>query len=1375
MSENVVTMVFTDLVNSTTVKKHLEGNDINARNRIYRDTILMPHRQRVEANLAAYGGRVVKTEGDAYFLVFGKAALAVQWAATVQISHTSDPIRTPLGSLQVRIGMHTGSPLPDGDDFIGQEVDYAARVAALANGGQILLSEVTAVFVRNAHIAGFSLHSHGDRELKGIGEVPIFELLYGNNQPQPLKEANQPTLGGIGSVIDWRGNCREMLTTHKRLTTNPLTAGDGLGFDLDEIYVPLGLVERKQQRRYKGDVSPEQGSLFYGGVEPVSTPDEITQKFQQDEFFEQILRPKRSKRIAIIGEPGAGKTTLLQKIAAWVLDNTEDVPIWISLADWQGKSLEEFLLQDWLKAATRRVRVTEAMEEALGELFNSGRVWLLLDAVDEMVDESGNALAKIANQLTGWVASARVVLTCRFNVWDAGKNALEAFDTYRNLDFSYGDAQTPDQVGQFIRSWFSGNVALAERLRIELDQPGRERIKDAVKNPLRLALLCRTWRRQQGGLPNTKAGLYQQFIEALYEWKQDRFPTSSFQRQELNKGLGKLGLQAIAQATTKFRLHHRLVCSVLGEPDEELFGLALQLGFLNQVGVAAEAENRGEKVYAFYHPTFQEYLAAQAIQDWRYFLNHTPHNPALGTYRIFEPQWKEVLLLWLGREDVPYEQKEELIQALVAFEDNWEDFYKYRAWFLAAASLAEFTESRHADALVMQLVKWGFGYSYSDQDVGTVANAIAETARSVLQESDRKRVIKSLIDLINTSQNRGIREQAVATLGEVGIGNSEAINALIELIDTSQEQRLRERAIESLGKIDPGNSHAIDALIDLLTNQSPLSLINLHTNQASLVSDEIFAIVAKVCIGNSKVIDTLRNLLYTHHKWIKCKAAEALGQIDPGNQDAINTLTDLLDSCENIDFEMRQAMSVIGKICVDNSKAINALIEFLHTSRDEGIRLVAAKTLGEIDSGNSETIDTLINLLDNYRDSLTRCGIVATLGEIGVGNSKAIETLIKLLHNRKSESELVREQTFASLGKIGIGNAEAIDALTELLHTSRNDQILYKVAETLGQIDPGNLKAINTLINLLHNSPNALLRHEVAKTLVQIAPENSEAINTLIDLLRTSPNEFTRKEVAASLKRILQGDFFQVVVSGLKDFKHYEPCHSLLWHCAQNTTYTAFYQAWHNQSTPTHPEALETTTVGSNPITQSLNLSELPQTLGAAICHDPILSQTVHLICIDGSQFIDRDNPAAEIYIEMVEQGCQERQQGEPTTMQALKVYWKQIKSDKRVVLVFYENPAGSQPQGFSHSFLTALSKFDEMIGVVTLPPDSLVNEKLSPLHCSLEGGNEGSGNESKSSYASCVYGEGIEGWGCLQFFWASQPQVVENILGWIRARLLEE
>lgn len=175
---HTVTMVFTDLVNSTAIKGRLPGRDITARNRIYLSTILVPHRTRVEERLGQYGGRVVDSEGDSFFLVFPNAAQAAQWAVSLQQVHQSHPIFTPLGPLQVRIGIHTGSPVQDGPRYVGREVDYAARVSAQAHGGQIALSQATAVLVADADITGLAVHAHGNRDLKGIGRVPIFELLY---------------------------------------------------------------------------------------------------------------------------------------------------------------------------------------------------------------------------------------------------------------------------------------------------------------------------------------------------------------------------------------------------------------------------------------------------------------------------------------------------------------------------------------------------------------------------------------------------------------------------------------------------------------------------------------------------------------------------------------------------------------------------------------------------------------------------------------------------------------------------------------------------------------------------------------------------------------------------------------------------------------------------------------------------------------------------------------------------------------------------------------------------------------------------------------------------------------------------------------------
>ena len=143
--------------------------------------------------------------------------------------------------------------------------------------------------------------------------------------------------------IDWQKETRKMLEDLKRLTTEALTAGDGIRFNFDDVFVPLGVVERKEKtKRKEEDGTPDRGSeLYEEKVIPITHKD----------FFEDVLLRgnttySNGKRIAVIGEAGAGKTTQLQKIGSWLLEESDDIPVWISLTDLGAKSLREYLFEN---------------------------------------------------------------------------------------------------------------------------------------------------------------------------------------------------------------------------------------------------------------------------------------------------------------------------------------------------------------------------------------------------------------------------------------------------------------------------------------------------------------------------------------------------------------------------------------------------------------------------------------------------------------------------------------------------------------------------------------------------------------------------------------------------------------------------------------------------------------------------------------------------------------------------------------------------------------------------------------------------------------------------------------------------------------------
>ncbi|MEK6225881.1 MAG: adenylate/guanylate cyclase domain-containing protein [Chloroflexota bacterium] len=167
-----LTFLFTDIEGSTKLQTEL-GTDR------YQD-VLETH-TRLLREAFKDGGVEVRVEGDALFVVFPVAVNAIRAAAAAQRALATATF--PHGAtVRVRMGMHTGEGRPAsvdaGADYVGIDVNRAARVAAAGHGGQVLLTEATATLARADLGDGLSLRDLGDFRLKDLANPEhIYQLV----------------------------------------------------------------------------------------------------------------------------------------------------------------------------------------------------------------------------------------------------------------------------------------------------------------------------------------------------------------------------------------------------------------------------------------------------------------------------------------------------------------------------------------------------------------------------------------------------------------------------------------------------------------------------------------------------------------------------------------------------------------------------------------------------------------------------------------------------------------------------------------------------------------------------------------------------------------------------------------------------------------------------------------------------------------------------------------------------------------------------------------------------------------------------------------------------------------------------------------------
>ncbi|GGA58981.1 hypothetical protein CYANOKiyG1_80340 [Okeania sp. KiyG1] len=184
--------------------------------------------------------------------------------------------------------------------------------------------------------------------------------------------------------------------------------------------------------------------------------------------------------------------------------------------------------------------------------------------------------------------------------------------------------------------------------------------------------------------PETKAGLYQQFIRYFYEWKPEKIDIDWNVRHnlknQLHQALGRVALAGL-DSLERFRLSESLIYKEI--QDDKLFNLALDLDLL----VLVDEEVKTDKAYRFFHPTFQEYFASLVIPNWEFLFNHIPGNVSNSTYRIFDSYWQEVALMWMESGKCSTRDREKFLNIFDYFEsDKCLEFYGFQIFpFIVAA------------------------------------------------------------------------------------------------------------------------------------------------------------------------------------------------------------------------------------------------------------------------------------------------------------------------------------------------------------------------------------------------------------------------------------------------------------------------------------------------------------------------------------------------------------------------------------------------------------------------------------------------------------------------------------------------------------------
>ncbi|MBD2067812.1 NACHT domain-containing NTPase [Leptolyngbya sp. FACHB-671] len=457
---------------------------------------------------------------------------------------------------------------------------------------------------------------------------------------------------------------------------------------IDDLYINVNILEE----------IPSQQWLELADLQRI-TPQECTQLDPGEMSQTQMAGVKAVEiysKLRVLGKPGAGKTTFLQHLAIRCNQGSfaaNRVPIFVSLRDFADESraadelsLLSFIFDDFRTSGISDLSVLET-------LLQAGRMLLLLDGLDEVLEQDRKAVVNEIRRLSEKYQQNLFVVTCR--------TAARAPNLRRFTDVEIA-LFTQDQIVAFAQKWFTAltkttfqaGQTQAVQFVQQLGLPENIPFRRLSVTPLFLHLACWVFQ-HQGKFPAKRAEFYKQCLELLLnKWDE----TKGIERDEMYHGLllpQKLKLLSQVATVTFEQGHYfferQAVEQQIGDYIRDLPNAAiepeeLQLdseGILKAIelqhGVLAE---RVQGIFSFGDQIFQEYFTARKI-----VASHNLHasDRALEQLasHVAEPRWREIFLLtvaMLRSADSLVQLMKQEIDAIVAQDPYLQKFLTWASY-----------------------------------------------------------------------------------------------------------------------------------------------------------------------------------------------------------------------------------------------------------------------------------------------------------------------------------------------------------------------------------------------------------------------------------------------------------------------------------------------------------------------------------------------------------------------------------------------------------------------------------------------------------------------------------------------------------------------